>query len=69
MTSILENPKHWRDRAEEARTIAEKLSDPKSREILFTIAEDYLRLAEHAERQAKKRLKIRHYGQFPGANS
>jgi hypothetical protein len=39
--------------AEEARKIAEELSDPRSREMLFTVAEDYLRLAEHAERRAK----------------
>jgi len=26
--SILDNPKHWQERAEEARSIAEQLSDP-----------------------------------------
>jgi hypothetical protein len=56
MISTLENPKLWRDRAEEAHKIAEELSDPISREMMFTIAEDYLRLAEHAERRAKNRI-------------
>ena len=38
---------------EEARTIAEHLSDPQSRTML-RIAEDYERLAAHAERRAKR---------------
>jgi hypothetical protein len=52
--SLLDNSKHWRDRAEEARRIAEELSDPNAKTIMHRIAEDYLRLAEHAQRRANK---------------
>jgi hypothetical protein len=55
MIPELDNPKRWRDRAEEAHRIAEELSDSISREMMFTIAEDYLRLAEHAERRINRR--------------
>jgi hypothetical protein len=37
MIPALENPKLWRDRAEEAHKIAEELSDPISREMMFTL--------------------------------
>jgi len=48
--SVLDNAQH----AEEARTIAEKLSDPQSRRTMLRIAEDYERPAAHAERLAKR---------------
>jgi hypothetical protein len=54
MESILDDPKHWRERAEEARTIADQLSDPESKRMILRIAEDYLRMAEHAARRAKR---------------
>ena len=38
MDSILDNPKHWRERAEEARTIADQLSDPESKGMMLRIA-------------------------------
>jgi len=52
-TSILDNPEHWLGRAEEARSIAEQLSDPDSRRTMLRIAEDYERLASHAGRRNK----------------
>jgi hypothetical protein len=45
----------WRERAEEARSIAEQLNEPESSRMLLRIAEDYERLAKHAERRAQKR--------------
>ena len=51
--SILDNPAHWQDRAEEARSIAEQMSDPDSRRMMLRIAEDYERLAAHARRRMK----------------
>ena len=48
---------HWRNRAEEARTLAEDMSDETSRQMMLRIAEDYLRLALHAEQRAKHRSK------------
>jgi hypothetical protein len=49
--SILDEPKHWLERAEEARSIADQLSDPESRRMMMRIAEDYERLANHARRR------------------
>ena len=52
--SILDEPKHWLERAEEARSIADQLSDPESRRMMLRIAEDYERLANHARRRASR---------------
>ena len=51
--SILDNPEHWQDRAEEARSIAEQMSDRDSKRMMLRIAEDYERLAAHARRRMK----------------
>jgi hypothetical protein len=42
------DPKHWRDRAEEARVIADQLSDPEAKRMLV-IADDYDKLADRAD--------------------
>jgi hypothetical protein len=42
------NPQHWRDRAEEARTLAEQMHDDLSRQMMLRIAEDYETLARRA---------------------
>jgi hypothetical protein len=55
MTSLLDDPEHWRSRAEEARNIAEQLSDLESRRTMLRIAADYERLAEHAEPRATRK--------------
>jgi hypothetical protein len=54
--SIFDDPTRWRERAEEARTIAEQLNEPESSRMLLRIAEDYERLAKHAECRAQKRV-------------
>jgi hypothetical protein len=41
--SILDDPKHWLERAEEARSIADQLSDPDSKRMMLWIVEDYER--------------------------
>ncbi len=51
--SILDKPEHWQERAEEARSIAEQMSDPDSKRMMLRIAEDYERLAAHARRRMK----------------
>jgi hypothetical protein len=51
MTTLMNNPEHWRNRAEEARVNAEQISDPESKRMMLEIAEGYLRLAERAERR------------------
>ena len=57
MSGRLNDPEHWRGRAEETRTLAEQLTDPVSTSTLLRIAEEYERLAEHAQRRAKKLAK------------
>ena len=46
MKTLLEDAEHWWCRAEETRTIAEIMTDPEARRIMFDIAEGYDRLAE-----------------------
>src|SRR5215472_17263276 len=53
--SLFDDPARWRERAEEARSIAAQLNEPESSRMLLRIAEDYERLAKHAERRAQKR--------------
>ena len=47
---------HWRDRAEEARTQAAEMRDPRAKEDLLDIAENYDQLAEQAEARANSEL-------------
>jgi hypothetical protein len=49
MANLFNNPKHWRNRAEEARAIAESLANAEAKRIMNGIAEDYERLAKRAE--------------------
>ena len=51
--SLINDPKHWRDRAAEARRIAEQMSDAVSEQMMLGIAEDYDDLAERAEQRTK----------------
>ena len=52
-TSHINDPKHWRERAEEARVHAEQLTDPESKKTMLTIAEDYEKLAKRAEERLR----------------
>jgi hypothetical protein len=45
----LDDPQHWRDRADEARHVAEHVNDTKSKEMIFEVAAAYERLAKRAE--------------------
>jgi hypothetical protein len=38
--SVLDDPKRWLERAQEAHSIADQLSDPESRRMMLRIAED-----------------------------
>jgi len=51
--SFINDPEHWRRRAEETRTIAEQMSDLQSKDAMLRIAKDYERLAERAEQRGK----------------
>jgi hypothetical protein len=46
-------PAHWRERAREARALAEQMSDEESRATMLEIAGDYDKLAQRAEGRQK----------------
>jgi hypothetical protein len=50
---FINDPEHWLQRAEEARSIADQINDPQSKEAMLRIANDYERLAERAKQRAK----------------
>ena len=43
------NSKHWHDRANEMRALAEQANDEVSKKMMLRIAEDYEKLASRAE--------------------
>jgi hypothetical protein len=47
----LNDPEYWRGRAEEARTIGERMVDGEARESMFKVAEQYEELGRKAERR------------------
>ena len=49
--ALINDSEHWRDRAEEARGIAENMADPEANRMMLDIASGYDRLAEHAEKR------------------
>ena len=40
--SLINDPKHWRDRAKEARAIADDMTDPDAKQMMLGIAKDYV---------------------------
>ena len=55
-TSFINDPEHWRNRAEEACTLADQMSDEMSKQTMLRIAADYDRLAERAALRAQGAL-------------
>jgi hypothetical protein len=53
----INDPKHWRERAEEARTVADEMNDPDSKCKMFRMADDYEELAKRAERRLRDRTR------------
>jgi len=51
---VVDDPAHWRDRAVEARALADQMSDELSRNTMLKIADDYERLAERAEERRRR---------------
>ena len=53
------DPAYWRQRACESRQLADRLTDPLSKDVMANIADSYDQLARQAER--------RHFGDSGGA--
>ena len=47
--ALMNDPDHWRSRAEEARCIAEDMGDAEAKRMMLGIAAGYEKLARHAE--------------------
>jgi hypothetical protein len=57
MPSITDDPAfpaYWRTRAQEARTLADQMTDPEAKRTILDIAIKYDLLAQRAERRNKK---------------
>ena len=50
--SHINDPKHWRHRAAEARAMAESLTDPEAKQLMLNVAADYEKLAKRAEERS-----------------
>ena len=50
--SHINDPKHWRYRAEEALAMAESLTDPEAKQLMLNVAADYEKLAKRAEERS-----------------
>jgi hypothetical protein len=48
------NPKDWRNRAEEARVVAESMQDEQSKQLLRCVAKEYERVAELTQERPKR---------------
>jgi hypothetical protein len=51
----INDPKHWLDRAKEARALAEQMGDPEAKHTMLKNADDYERLAKRAKERAAGR--------------
>jgi hypothetical protein len=58
MPIIFDTPGHWRERAEEARTMAASVKDREVRRAMLDVAESYEKLAMLAGARASGRLLI-----------
>ena len=52
--SSINDPEHWRARAEEMRRLAENINDAATKEMMLRIACDYEKLAVRAEERSKR---------------
>ena len=53
---LLNDPDHWRARAEEARILANEMNDSKTKDAMLRIADEYEHLARWVKDWAMRRL-------------
>ena len=49
------DPRYWLERADKARDVAEKMTDPVLKKMMLDVAAGYERLAMRAERRVRKK--------------
>ena len=49
------DPRYWIERAEKARDAAEGMTDPVLKKMMLDVADGYERLAQRAEKRARKK--------------
>ena len=54
MPLLMNNPEHWKLRAEEARLAAKHLDDPEAKAAMLKVAEEYDRVAIRASQRVLK---------------
>ena len=52
VTFFIDDPEYWRKRAEEARTIAERMIDARTKSLMLSVAENYEKIAKWAAKTA-----------------
>jgi hypothetical protein len=50
---LINDPEHWRKRADDARSLANDMKDEISKQMMLQIADDYEHRAKRAEQRAK----------------
>src|SRR5262245_58042563 len=61
----INDPKYWRERAEEARTVANEMTIPDAKCRMLRIAGDYEELARRAERRLKQQQQQQQQPKIP----
>jgi hypothetical protein len=51
--SFINDPEHWKARAQEARKLAEEMNDAAARQAMLTIADEYEKLAQRARERSR----------------
>jgi hypothetical protein len=55
--TLLDDPQHWRDLAEEARAMADDMSEGQFKQTMLNIVADYERLAKRCEERLARAKK------------